>query len=165
MMQSLRITFFKGNHETHIPTKQKKAAEHMRISQKNENSQRKTSRQSAPQGRTKDPNGLNFPKAARILFRSQYQRIQKEGIRLVGQAIVIQYRRGTAPLPRLGITISRRYGKAHDRNRFKRLVREAFRHVAPELPRGLELNVGPKGNAPIALQTTLLDLRRLINVS
>ena len=36
--------------------------------------------------------------------------------------------------PKLGIAVSKRFGKAYERNRFKRLVREAFRQAKKELP-------------------------------
>jgi len=42
---------------------------------------------------------------------------------------------------RLGITASRRVGNAVERNRAKRVVREAFRRLRQELPAGLELVV------------------------
>jgi ribonuclease P protein component len=35
----------------------------------------------------------------------------------------------------LGIVISRRYGNAVARNRAKRIIREAFRRCAPDLPK------------------------------
>ncbi len=48
--------------------------------------------------------------------------------------------------PRLGISASKRkIRKAHDRNRFKRLVREAFRLSKAELPEGVDLVVVPRG--------------------
>ena len=48
--------------------------------------------------------------------------------------------------PRLGISASkRRIRKAHDRNEFKRFVREAFRLTKGELPAGIDLIVVPRG--------------------
>ncbi len=48
--------------------------------------------------------------------------------------------------PRLGISASKRkIRKANARNRFKRLVREAFRLSKAELPPGVDLIVVPRG--------------------
>ncbi len=42
---------------------------------------------------------------------------------------------------RLGLTVSKKVGKAHDRNRVKRLVRTWFRQNRERLPRSLDLVV------------------------
>lgn len=48
--------------------------------------------------------------------------------------------------PRLGISASRkRVRKAHERNRVKRLLREAFRLSRAELPAGVDLVIVPRG--------------------
>jgi len=48
--------------------------------------------------------------------------------------------------PRLGISASkRRIRQAHDRNEFKRFVREAFRLSKADLPAGVDLVVVPRG--------------------
>ena len=48
--------------------------------------------------------------------------------------------------PRLGISASRkRVRKAHERNRVKRLLREAFRLTKAELPAGIDLVIVPRG--------------------
>ena len=50
--------------------------------------------------------------------------------------------------PRLGLSVSKkRVRKAHDRNRVKRLLREAFRLAKADLPVGLDLVIVPRGPA------------------
>jgi ribonuclease P protein component len=50
------------------------------------------------------------------------------------------------PHARLGISASRkRVRRAHERNRIKRLLREAFRLAKAELPVGVDLVIVPRG--------------------
>jgi ribonuclease P protein component len=65
------------------------------------------------------------------------------------------------PHPRLGISASRRIGGAVVRNRWKRLLREAFRLSRPRLPEGVDLIVIPRPNAEPTLTQLLESLPRL----
>jgi len=87
---------------------------------------------------------FSFPKSARILSRKHFAGIMKAGHVCIGKTICMHWRRGKVSCPKLGITVSKRYGKAHDRNLFKRLVREAFREARPFLPSDLEVNISPR---------------------
>ena len=132
----------------------------MWIPQEDENKGRQEDRQPSPQLWTQEADRLShplnsaksvqlpFPKSARVLNRSHFRNILKSGNRLIGNWIAVDYRLGRSSRPRLGITVSKRHGKAHDRNRFKRVVREAFRELYPQLPPSLEANISPKG-APL----------------
>jgi ribonuclease P protein component len=93
---------------------------------------------------------LPFPKASRILHRFHFKHLLKFGTRLGGESLSVNFRTGRSPRARLGITISRKQGKAHERNRFKRLVREVFRELYPTLPKSLEINVCPR-RTPVPL--------------
>lgn len=68
----------------------------------------------------------------------------------VGKLIVVEARANQTTSTRLGVTVSRRYGKSHERNRFKRIVREAFRTSRDILIRGYDLNVRPRSIAKAA---------------
>ena len=87
---------------------------------------------------------MKFPKALRLLSRGSFQKVYNLGKRCVGTRLSIYYAFGEQQAPRLGITISKKWGKAHDRNRFKRVVREGFRLSLDKLPPSLEINVHPR---------------------
>lgn len=132
-------------HETHISAEQEKAPNYLRISQENENCERTSNHQpQTPSGTQKTERiKQTFPKANRLLSRGHFQAIFRSNLRFVGQKVIIDYRIGKSRRPKLGITVSKRYGKSHERNRFKRVVREAFRHFYPHFPQDIEMNVFP----------------------
>lgn len=105
---------------------------------------------------------FSFPKSARLLSKGHYQRVSRSGSKFFGEWLVIDYVLSHASSPKLGITVSKRFGKAHDRNRFKRIVREAFRLKRPYLPKNLELIVFPRKSTPPSLLSTIKDLEMLI---
>ena len=57
---------------------------------------------------------------------------------------------------RLGVTVTRKVGRAHERNRIKRLVREVFRQERTRLPPGFDMVFVAKRNA---LEVSLEALR------
>ena len=61
------------------------------------------------------------------------------------------------PCSRLGITVTRKFGKAVHRNHFKRIVREAFRHCQHLLPNVVSINVRPGKDAKGATVETVKE--------
>ena len=55
-------------------------------------------------------------------------------------------------LTRFGLSVSRKHGNAVNRNRIKRLLREAFRLTQHKLPQGLDLILIPKQNSDANLK-------------
>ncbi|MCB1114137.1 MAG: ribonuclease P protein component [Chlamydiia bacterium] len=87
---------------------------------------------------------LSFPKTLRLIRRKSFEKVQQNRARVFGRVILIEILpQSDSPL-KMGITVSRKYGKAHERNRFKRCVREAFRLSYANLPRGYHIVVRPK---------------------
>jgi ribonuclease P protein component len=87
---------------------------------------------------------LRLSRFQRLLSRHDFRAVYQEGRRFVGKRLVLFYLTDLTSHPRLGITITKKWGKAHDRNRFKRVAREAFRKLYPNLPIGLVINIHPK---------------------
>jgi len=104
-----------------------------------------------------------FPKSARILKSSHFRRLTKSNRRIFGEMISVDFQHSKGLDSKLGITVSKKFGKAHDRNRFKRVVREVFREMRSYLPIGLEINISPCSRlGVISKQIVLIDLKRIV---
>lgn len=103
-----------------------------------------------------------FPKSSRLLKKSDFQRVYHKGIKLFGDHILVYASPTNNLSSRLGISVPKRYGKAHDRNFFKRVVRESFRTFSfPSLK--YDLHVLPSSlikNTPSQLLT--IELTQLL---
>jgi len=67
------------------------------------------------------------------------------------------------PYPRLGLSVSRKLGRAVARNYWKRLIREAFRLRREQLPVGIDLVVIPRHDVEPELGALLDSLPCLAN--
>lgn len=104
-----------------------------------------------------------FPKSLRLRKRYQFQRVSHNAKRYVGSWMIIEAKPTQGPNTRLGITVSRRYGKSNERNRFKRLVREAFRRCHLQFPKTHDLNIRPRAHSKSAsMQDIHQEMMRLI---
>ncbi|MES2202376.1 MAG: ribonuclease P protein component [candidate division FCPU426 bacterium] len=91
---------------------------------------------------------LLFGKNKRILRNSDYRRIFKSGRRANSSCFSLVYsinRSKTATkTPKLGLSVSRKAGDAHERNLMKRRLREIFRLHQLEISENSEIVVIPR---------------------
>jgi ribonuclease P protein component len=73
--------------------------------------------------------------------RAEFQTIQANGRRVSTASFVLLVYAREPGMPRLGITVSRKVGKAVVRSRAKRLIREAFRATRDLWPEDLDVVV------------------------
>lgn len=92
--------------------------------------------------------GESFPKRLRVRRRREYLAVQRSPHRVVTPHFIVYGRSNGSRTTRVGITASRKVGKAHVRNRVKRLVREAFRRHRQTLPVGLDLVMVARAGKP-----------------
>jgi ribonuclease P protein component len=64
---------------------------------------------------------------------------------------------------RLGLSVSRKMGSATERNRLKRLYREAFRLTRHEMASGLDLVLIPRTPKAVSLDELKRSLPKLVN--
>ncbi len=90
-----------------------------------------------------------FPKSVRLVSQLDFDRVFREGVVASDSVLVIHAVRGKQPWTRIGLRVSKRVGNSPIRNRWKRLIREAFRRQKTELPLGIDMVVRPKrGSVP-----------------
>jgi len=125
--------------EENISTEQQAPGEKARFQSTDGDQERARRDQTPPSERTQAINsspllGFGLPKESRLLKRADFLRIYEQGVRFEGRFMTVFILPATTHKHRVGITATKKaIGKAHDRNRAKRLLRESFRLSRIEL--------------------------------
>ncbi|BBM87778.1 ribonuclease P protein component [Candidatus Uabimicrobium amorphum] len=69
----------------------------------------------------------SFPQQSRLRAKSEFSAVFAAKKSHAARFLRCYYRKNSLSTARLGIVVSRKYGKAYERNRFKRIIRETFR--------------------------------------
>src|ERR1700733_12269389 len=70
----------------------------------------------------------------RLSRSAEFERVYRQGRSTANRHLVLYtFPNPSAERPRLGLSVSRKVGGAVERNRVKRMLREAFARVEPEL--------------------------------
>ena len=89
--------------------------------------------------------GQTFPKSERLLKRSEFRRVYDAGKKVHGRLFTAFVLESESDALRIGLTVTRKVGASFERNRCRRLLREAFRkHRATAGPVGADVVVNAK---------------------
>ena len=88
--------------------------------------------------------GTGFPRAARLLKHSDFERVYKQGRRHFSPHMTVFYLPQMDGGARVGFTVGRLLGGAVDRNRIKRRLREAVRLRRSALKIAADVVINPK---------------------
>jgi ribonuclease P protein component len=97
----------------------------------------------------------------RVRSRQDFQRVYAQRCRVADESLVVSGGATDHPHPRLGLAIPRAVGSAVARNRWKRLIRTAFRLTRTRLPAGVDLVVSPRRGAEPQLAALQASLPKL----
>ena len=125
--------------EENLSTEQQETRQEARLSGENGDEERPGGTQATQGEGSEAPDGsallsFSFPKEARLRKRAEFLRVYEQGKRFEGRFMTVFILPNDLKKQRAGITATKKaIGKAHDRNRAKRLLRESFRLSCGEL--------------------------------
>ncbi len=90
---------------------------------------------------------FRFPRTMRLVNKPQFDRVFARRCSAADQRLIVLVCENELGQRRLGLVVSRKFGNAVARNRFKRVIREAFRQDQAKLPPSVDLVVLPKPSA------------------
>jgi len=104
---------------------------------------------------------LRAGKAFRIKRRRDFSRLFERGRRASNGLVMLLVLPNELGWARVGVAVGTRHGNAVRRNRIKRLCREAFRLIRPELPAGWDYMIVPRAGGDFSLRKLQASIRSL----
>lgn len=90
----------------------------------------------------------------------EFQTLYRYGVSFVTPFVIVYMRPNRLGQKRLGITAGKRIGNAVHRNRAKRVIRQAYRELASELPGGTDYVIVARSKACYIKSTRLTQYLR-----
>jgi ribonuclease P protein component len=97
----------------------------------------------------------------RIRRQADFDRVYQGNAYAADDVLVVSGCENQLETSRIGLSVSRKVGNAVVRNRWKRIVREAFRRNRQDMPSGIDLVVRPRKGARCEFNAVETSLKRL----
>jgi ribonuclease P protein component len=104
---------------------------------------------------------FRFLRPYRLRTTAEFQRVYNRRSSASDDSLLVYACENELEHPRLGLSVSRKVGNAVVRNRWKRLLREAFRLSRTQLPVGVDLVIIPRSSGEPHLDNLRMSLIRL----
>ncbi len=157
--------------EENLSTKQPAPREKARLQSADGDEKRPGSNKAASREGPQASNGspllsFDLTKETRLAKRAEFLRVYEQGLRIEGRFMTVFILANGSNVQRVGITATKKaIGKAHERNRAKRLLRETFRLSKAELD---EITIkydwvlnARRGLLDVKLETPLEEFRKI----
>lgn len=89
---------------------------------------------------------------------TDFRRLYNRGKTVTDPALVIYYSKNRAGICRIGITTSKKIGNAVERNRSRRVLKEAFRKVCPSVTAGYDIVIVARSKTKYMKSTRLAEI-------
>ena len=108
------------------------------------------------------PEDQSFPKRLRLRRRGSFLKAQRIGKRVYTPHLIAYLVLGRQRPTRIGLTVSKKVGKAHRRNLVKRVLREAFRRSQLRQSIGFDISIiARQERAPLELEPIIKEMNQL----
>jgi ribonuclease P protein component len=103
-----------------------------------------------------------LPRSLRFKRSIQFQHAKTKGQRVHTSHLIAYLVKNDQEPTRLGITVSKKVGRAHQRTYWKRILREAFRHSDLRQSKGFDVSlIAKNGMTPPKLEALIYQLNQL----
>ena len=107
------------------------------------------------------PLNRRFGKHDRVITQADFDSVHQSKWFAADRTLVVKGAPNQQEVARLGLSISRKVGNAVVRNRWKRVIREAFRNQRSGLPTGWDFVVRPRKGAQVDYAEVAQSIQRL----